>query len=406
MARQHAYPDFPGVSNYEYKGEVRQRFRHKLIKEYTFKAAFGTDAFRAEYAAKVAEVDAASAGKAAPVPASAARIGLKTFRHAWVLLQGSLDWAGLKDATQRKNRDHIEAFLQTRILADADVLWGDAPLAEVEAEQLQDHYEGIYKTNPAKAKHRVEAIRKLYDVAVRAKPTAWIRREDNKIRFIDLSPLPESDANRPWLDEDRAQFEARWPLGTPPRTAYEIGLALGSRRGDLATLTPSHIKNRVEYSRDGSVLRRFRAIEWDAAKGRKGKKPTKIYHEVSARLDAALAALTHDMDPAKPFLRRPDGETYKGERLSSRMAEWTASAGMAVGFTLHGLRHSLGTDLAEQGLDLKQIQLALGHKNPNTTAHYVRRVSQERVMKKVAEVQNGGGEATVMKTVGNLKLVG
>ena len=40
MARQHAFPDYPGVSTYtDRKGETRYRFRHPLVKEVTRKSA-------------------------------------------------------------------------------------------------------------------------------------------------------------------------------------------------------------------------------------------------------------------------------------------------------------------------------------------------------------------------------
>lgn len=404
MARQLAFPDFPGVSTYkDRQGETRYRFRHPSIKEVTFKAAFGSPDFVREYDRLIAEVNAASAAKPKAEPvAKMAHIGQKTFRHAWVKLQGSVQWSALKEGTQDNNRSQIEEFLQSPILADApDVLWADAPMAGVKADHLQDHYDDLYKLSPSKAKHRLEAVRKLYDQAVKA---SWINREDNKTKFIDTMPLPETDANRPWEEEDKAKFEAFWELGTPARTAYEIAIAVGARMGDVKRLGPSHIKNRVEYAADGSVLRRFRAIQWQAEKGRKGKNPTIVYHELSDRLEKALAALTHNMDPDLPFLRKSNGKPYTGN-LSNRMSVWTDQAGMAKGFTMHGLRHTLGGELAARGLDIKQIQLALGHKRTSTTEHYVRRVNQERVMKRVAEVQNGSTEITIMKTVGNLKLV-
>lgn len=411
MVRPVAFPDFPGVSTYsDRKGNMRFRFRHPLIKEVTMRADFGTDAFAREYDDLMAQVRAKKAaagmtGIDAPMPKKMEHIGQKTFRHAWILLQKSLAWDGLKGNTQRKIRDHIEAFLQVPVLEDApDVLWADAPLAGVKADHLQAHYESIYRHHPPKAKLRVEAIRKLYDVAVKSK---WIEREQNKTKFLDLQPLPESDANRPWTDEEKAMFEARYPLGTPQRTAYELAASLGSRRGDLATITPGHIKDRIEYAADGSVLRRFRAIEWQAIKGRKGKKPTVVYHEISDRLEKALAAVPHGMDPSKPILLRADkaGTPYNAADLSHRMAEWTRAAGLPKGLTLHGLRHTLGNELAEKGVESKQIQMALGHRSPVTTNHYTRRADREKLMKHVGKVQNGETEKTVTKTVPNLKIV-
>ena len=200
-------------------------------------------------------------------------------------------------------------------------------------------------------------------------------------------------------------FEAKWALGTSPRTAYELGLALGARKSDIWRLAPRNIVEQAEYDHDGKVLRRFRAIQWDVTKGRKGKTPMLGYHEVSPRLERALAALTHDMDPDKSFLRKPDGGFYIEHGLSDRMQEWTAAAGMAKGFTLHGLRHTLGCDLAAMGATEKEIQTSLQHASPRTTAHYTRRTDKLKVMKNVAKVQNGETQTTVIRTAAKLRVV-
>jgi len=420
MARQHAFPQYPGVSTkLDRHGETFYRFRHKAVGDIKMRAAFGTPEFDREFAGIVAKVNAAAAagskpapvkgpGFATPLPVTAAEglrpvIGLETFRHAWVLLKKSLHWDGLKPDTQNRNRDSIEKFLLTPVFADADEpwLWADAPMAETKADQLQEHYEAMYRHSPAMAKLRIEAIGKLYTQAVKAK---WIEREENKTKFLDMLPMPESNANRPWEDEDKALFEARWPLGTPARTAYEIGLALGARRGDIGQLTPGHIIDRVAM-KSGQVVRRFRAIQWDTQKGRKGKEPMVAYHRVSERLEKALAALAHDMDPKKPFLRKRSGEAYPAVYLSQRMIDWTKAAGMEKGLTLHGLRHTLGSELSAQGFSDRQIAVALTHKNPSTTARYTRRVNRETVMDSIGEAQNGPGQTTTFKTVGHLKAV-
>jgi integrase len=45
------------------------------------------------------------------------------------------------------------------------------------------------------------------------------------------------------------------------------------------------------------------------------------------------------------------------------MRDWTKAAGMPPGYTLHGLRKTLGKALAEHGATTRQMMDVLGHDN-------------------------------------------
>ncbi len=47
-----------------------------------------------------------------------------------------------------------------------------------------------------------------------------------------------------------------------------------------------------------------------------------------------------------------------------------ADRGIARKITPHSLRHCFTTDLLELGVDLREIQMILGHARPETTARY------------------------------------
>lgn len=139
------------------------------------------------------------------------------------------------------------------------------------------------------------------------------------------------------------------------RTAFSLGYSSGLRVSEVLHLQKSD-------------------IDFD-------RMQIRIYHGKGSKtryvpLSARLVSLLHDYMqsyPTKSYLF----EGYrKGEPLSNRslfasMRKWSKIAGITKKASFHTLRHSYATHLLEQGVDIKRIQLLLGHKSIRTTSVYL-----------------------------------
>ena len=417
MARAHAFPDYPGVSTkIDRNGVTRYRFRATGAKDTTLPGELGSPEFVKAYQDCLAAIELRSARPSTVLempnsraPGTVGHVGKKTFRHAWVLLQDSTDWADLKGSidgngrsTQDYNRGHIEHFLQDRVDPEFHLTWGDAPMADTDADHLQDYYDGIYRTHKTKAHHRLVAIRKLYKVAVRQK---WIRREEDRTKFLETKPKPKSKANKPWKQEYIDRFRAKYPLGTNARTAFELAYGLGGRKADLSKLGPHNLEDGKHTMADGSV-RTFQAIRWTAGKHRKHAEPVELFHVIDDTLAEALAAIDWKKGQTT-FLWTQQGKPFTVAGLGTRMGEWCQHEDVDVpaGYRLHAIRSTFAVEAARKQVPLPVIQKGMGHENPVQTLHYMRQMEVELAAMELVEAKNSTTRRSTITTTPKLRVV-
>lgn len=96
-------------------------------------------------------------------------------------------------------------------------------------------------------------------------------------------------------------------------------------------------------------------------------------------------------DPAAPLFVRPDGKKVSVryiQRLVTRLKERCQIRGKC---TPHVLRHTMATEMLEEGFTLTEVQGALRHANLQTTAVYLH-LRDEQLRRKISRRSSGGGD--------------
>lgn len=316
-------------------GALRWRFRRMGV-QCELPGQPGEPAFERAYQ------DAMSPGRAM---AEIVPLRTKTLKTAWLGVQKSLEWKDLSETSQMNQRRQAEKFLQRPLAPGATVVWGDVPIDQLRRQDIKALLAEMSDT-PHAADHVFRTIRKL---SLYALDEGWIENDPTyRIRYS-----PELKGHRAWRPEELAAFEARWPTGSTPRLAYALARYTGSRRSDIARIRWDDFRNdRFEHAKTG--------IE--------------VILEILPALAIELAA-TRRRGPTVMVTQY--GDAFSPKSMTTQFRKWARAAGLD-GCTLHGLRKTLGGELADEGATTKQIQAVLGHKSLQQAELYTRSADRRR----------------------------
>jgi integrase len=217
---------------------------------------------------------------------------------------GSSDFTNLSPATRRDRRRILERFRETYGEQDFAALTG------AHVDKILATFGGALHA----ARNLLKALRAMIPVAKRGgfcsgDPTAGLR--------IEIKP--SADGFRTWTEDDIAQFEARWPIGSRERLALGLLLYTGQRRGDVIRLGRQHV-------RDG-----FLTVHQDKT-GAAVTLP--IRHELKAIL--AGSAIDH-----LTFLTTATGKPFAPGAFTNWFGCAVRQAGLPLGLSAHGLRKAM-----------------------------------------------------------------
>lgn len=127
----------------------------------------------------------------------------------------------------------------------------------------------------------------------------------------------------------------------------------GIRRNELVNLKISDIDSKRML------------IRIEAAKGNKDR-----YTLLSNSLLEDLRKYYKQYKPEKYIVEGMYGKQYSAQSIGKIVGNAAKKAGIKISVTPHMLRHSFATHLLEAGVDLRQIQVLLGHSSSKTTEIY------------------------------------
>ena len=94
-------------------------------------------------------------------------------------------------------------------------------------------------------------------------------------------------------------------------------------------------------------------------------------HRQAVPIDAGLAAELVELAADGPVCATRQGRRMSVRQVQTRLAMWSARAGLGGRLHPHRLRHTFGTRRYAETKDLRAVQVALGHRSVLTTQRYV-----------------------------------
>lgn len=233
---------------------------------------------------------------------------------------------------------------------------------------------------PGEANNVLKALQALFTYAVKAdlldrSPAAGVER-------LKVAG-PRAGGSETWLPEHAAMFRARWSLGSPQRTLFEICWNAGLRIGDALRLGPQHVRN-------GRV------------KMKTSKKGVDIDMRVLPDLAEALAAAP---TPHLTYLATQGGRTRSAKAAYTWFSDAARAAGIPPKFTSHGCRKGLLTEAAEHGATEDQLAALAGHGSTKSVGAYTKKARRamlsDAAIDRLERGENGTEPGPPSKKVGH-----
>jgi integrase len=297
-----------------------------------------------------------------------------TWGLAWANYQTDEDfgWQLLDPKTQRYYRVMAEQWLDSQILVDDPKTWKELTIAETSQGAILAYlkhvkagaFNGGKRPAQSQARKLQTLISRLAKVGMKA---GWIKAGNNPC--FEMVRVPKTTGKRKsWPAAEMAAYEARWPLGTPERTAYELTKWTGARQGDIVQMRMSSVTKRPKLDAKGKLT-------WDRflmvtiGKGQLARIRTKgeakvVPVKITPMLEQTVIAF---MKPGQDHLLiGARGKPLGAGGMKAFFAKARAAAGLTRhGYSQHGLRSFAASFAGSAGATTHQVAAVLGHEKPN-----------------------------------------
>ncbi|MDX1036596.1 tyrosine-type recombinase/integrase [Sinorhizobium medicae] len=368
---------YPGITRWEDRlGKLRWRFQKKGMKTTLIPVSIepGTKAFDVAYRAIIENRAPRKADVVVDIPNNASLP--ETFNAGWKLVLKSQAWRDLAPAGQAKPERMAREFLAMPIVVGEKLTWGDVPVADMTYEDLELLIER-WEVTPSKPWHMKVMLKKIF---FQARRKGW--RNDDPTELVKWKRGGGKKGGyigwKRWPEEVCLQFEARHKIGSAARTCYALAKWMGGRRGDIARIAWDQL---ITVEIDGEVVEGF---EYEQHKQVLSDEDMAQFRPMTSMLAEALAPL--DRSLGGTVLKTAYGKPFSEKSLTGMMAHWCKQADIPVssrktgevGYTLHGLRKSYATMVAESGASFQQQKDMLGHTTMQQVALYAKGVDKRK----------------------------
>jgi len=183
----------------------------------------------------------------------------------------------------------------------------------------------------------------------------------NPARDVTYLQSNNPDGIPAWSEADAARYEARHPIGTKARLAFDLLLYTGVRRSDAVRLGP-------QMERDGKLV----------FSEKKGSSRIVKTHELPI-----LPPLRRSIDATKKqighlvYLVTATGQPQSAHGFGTWFSRRCREAGLAL--SAHGLRKLGAQRCAEAGASEHQLMALFGWANPKQAAVYTKKANRAKL---------------------------
>ena len=211
---------------------------------------------------------------------------------------------------------------------------------------------------PEAANARVKALRQLFSWATDPQYGHATRNPARDVRYLKSK---NPDGHREWTEVEVAQYEARHPIGTKARLTLDLFLYTGVRISDVVKLGP-------QMERDGKLV--FTEGKGEANLVKTHALP--ILPPLRASIDATPSGQL-------VYLATKAGKPHSVKAFGNWFGDRCREAGIAPGFTAHGLRKCGANRCAEAGATESQLMALFGWTTSKQAAHYTRKANRRKL---------------------------